>query len=111
LTPAEYQSALTTLGLTTEQAAKWLGIGRSTAFRYAVDGAPGPVARALGMAVACKVVERFIPELHDPTGSVLMTPYENGGRWVRHSDLTAAVGLEPNLAQPVHDLTPPEPKP
>ena len=43
----QYTTALTTLGLTTEQAAKWLGIGRSTAFRYAVDGAPGPVSVAI----------------------------------------------------------------
>lgn len=51
VTGPEYTAALTTLGLTTEQAAKWLGIGRSTAFRYAVDGAPGPVGRALDLAL------------------------------------------------------------
>lgn len=83
MTPQQYQSALTTLGLTTEQAARWLGIGRSTAFRYAVDGAPGPVARALGMAVACVGVNRLGRSGLDHAD----------GDYVRHSDLTAALGL------------------
>jgi len=79
MTGLEYQSALTTLGLTTEQAAKWLGIGRSTAFRYAVDGAPGPVARCLRVAVA-------VMALNDHW----LSSY---GSTVTSKDLTAAVGL------------------
>jgi len=47
VTPSQYQSALTTLSLTPEQAAEWLGIGRSTAYRYLKEGAPGPVAVAI----------------------------------------------------------------
>jgi len=81
MTGLEYTAALTTLDLTTEQAAKWLGIGRSTAFRYAVEGAPGPVARALGVAVAVKAASRWA----DPDVPSV--------QWVRHSDLTAALGL------------------
>ena len=86
MTPAEYTTALSTLGLTTEQAAKWLGIGRSTAFRYAVDGAPGPVARALGMAVAVMEADRFWPDSSDDGTRCPQ------GKYVRHSDLTAALG-------------------
>ena len=79
MTPTEYTTALSTLGLTTEQAAKWLGIGRSTAFRYAVDGALGPVSRALRMAVA-------VSELSDRWLSTY-------GSTITSNDLTAAVGL------------------
>ena len=91
MTPSEYTTALTTLGLTTEQAAKWLGIGRSTAFRYAVDGAPGPVSVAIRQRLAIHGVDRYeeCAGLGD-YGYMLARP---NGEWVRHSDLTAALGL------------------
>lgn len=79
MTPAAYQSALSTLGLTPDQAGEWLGIGRSTAWRYLKAGAPGPVERALGVAV----------------GVVALAPEDVGvsARYVNHSDLTAALEL------------------
>lgn len=47
MTGPEYQSALSTLSLTPDQAAIWLGIGRSTAYRYLKTGCEGAVERAL----------------------------------------------------------------
>ena len=43
MTPSQYRAALTTLGLTQLQAGAWLGVGRSTAQRYATRG-PSPAA-------------------------------------------------------------------
>ena len=86
MTAAEYTTALTILGLTTEQAAKWLGIGRSTAFRYAVDGAPGPVARALGTALMNPAW------VYDADTNMWTKSYDHI-TGISYSDLTAAVGL------------------
>lgn len=47
MTPTEYTHALATLNLTPEQAANWLGIGRSTAYRYLKTGCEGPVVVAI----------------------------------------------------------------
>lgn len=43
MTTSQYRTALTTLGLTQLQAGAWLGVGRSTAQRYATRG-PSPAA-------------------------------------------------------------------
>lgn len=43
MTVPEYRTALATLGLTQLQAGAWLGVGRSTAQRYATRG-PSPAA-------------------------------------------------------------------
>lgn len=86
MTPTEYATALTTLKLSPEQAATWLGIGRSTAYRYLKTGCEGPVVVAIRMAVAVM------------TATVHEVEMVWDGDWVcepvvRHSDLTAAVGL------------------
>ena len=47
MNPSEYTTTLTTLGLTTTQAADWLGVSVRTAQRYAKTGPCGPAARAL----------------------------------------------------------------
>jgi len=86
MTSEQYTTALSTLSLTPDHAAEWLGIGRSTAYRYLKEGAPGPVARALDLA------------LH-----IARHPH------IVHPGIIP--GTQPNLAQPVHDLTPPEPTP
>lgn len=97
MTPASYRQALTTLSLTNDQAAIWLGVGRSTAFRYANEGAPGPVERALLMAVGVMGAE------------VVAVSYDKWPTYdplVRHSDLSAVVGLpEPSRPSPVHNPT------
>lgn len=94
MTPAQYRQALTTLSLTPDQAAEWLGIGRSTAYRYLTEGAPGPVARCLRMAVALMGLDRCDVEECGPVGRGWFTGVTDpDGEYVRHSDLTAAVGL------------------
>ena len=83
MTPQQYQSALTTLSLTPDQAAIWLGIGRSTAYRYLKTGCEGAVERCLEMAVGVIGVARI-----DWTGRL-----KSDGQLCFHEDLTAAVGL------------------
>ena len=95
MTGHEYQSALTTLSLTPEQASIWLGIGRSTAYRYLKTGCEGAVARSIWLALSMLSISRIENQ-------------DNGGDWDEinearfiarcalppsHSDLTAAVGL------------------
>lgn len=86
MTGPEYTTALTTLNLTNDQAAIWLGVGRSTAFRYATKGPSGPAARAVGMAVSIAGLKRM---RENDWGGI----YDANGPYVSHSDLTAAVGL------------------
>lgn len=87
MTGPEYQSALTTLSLTPDQAAVWLGIGRSTAYRYLKTGCEGAVERALGLAVKVWAMDRYSVDSSGPYLASIT------GNYVRHSDLTAAVGL------------------
>lgn len=91
MTPAAYRSTLTTLGLTPDQAGEWLGIGRSTAWRYLKEGAPGPVARALGVAVGVVTADRW--EVYSDRDGDAQVDYDKNGDWVSHSDLTAALDL------------------
>ena len=90
MTPAQYQSALTTLSLTPDQAAIWLGIGRSTAYRYLKTGCEGAVARCLEVGVAIVTVQTW--HIGDD-GEEWFPMCDEIGAYVRHSDLTAAVGL------------------
>lgn len=86
MTPQQYQSALTALSLTPDQAAIWLGIGRSTAYRYLKTGCEGAVARCLEVAVS--VVGATVHEVEMVwDGDWVCEPV------VRHSDLTAALSL------------------
>jgi hypothetical protein len=86
MTGPSYLTALHTLGLTPETAAPWLGVGRSTAYRYAQTGPIEPVARMIEMAVRVQGLERW-DRVHDEMWDYI------DGEYVRHSDLTAAVGL------------------
>lgn len=47
MTGPELSTALQTLGLDTQAAAKWLGVSVRAVQRYRVSGAPGPVAAAI----------------------------------------------------------------
>lgn len=47
MTGPELSTALQTLGLDTQAAAKWLGVSVRAVQRYRVSGAPGPAARAV----------------------------------------------------------------
>lgn len=90
MTPSEYRTALATIGLSQLAAGRWLGVSPKTAQRYAFDGPSGPAARAVGMAVALKGLTRYDP---DSDGGGYWFSEDSDGEYVRHSDLTAAVGL------------------
>jgi len=47
MTPAEYRTALTTLGLSQLAAGRWLGVSPKTAQRYASDGPSPGAAKAI----------------------------------------------------------------
>ena len=96
MTGTEYQSALTILSLTPDQAAIWLGIGRSTAYRYLKTGCEGAVARCLVMATGVMMLQRW--EVCED-GQPWFPMGHDLGDYVRRSDLTAAVGL-PVSAEP-----------
>lgn len=51
MTPAEYRTALATLGLSQLGAGRWLGVSKNTAQRYATGGPSGPVAVAVRLAL------------------------------------------------------------
>ena len=51
MTPAEYRTALSTLGLSQLAAGRWLGVSPKTAQRYAVDGPSGAASTAIRMAL------------------------------------------------------------
>jgi len=111
MTPQQYTTALTTLSLSPEQAAEWLGIGRSTAYRYLKEGAPGPVAVAIRQRLkeeeparlkrsiahtenwlesgACPEHMREMELKHLENTKRLLATIEGN----LNSDLTAAVGL------------------
>ena len=86
MTPEEYRAAIATLGLSQLAAGRWLGVSPKTAQNYASKGPSGPAAVAVKMALAYRGLDRYGV---DPQGS-----FTSGlGRYVRHSDLTAAIGL------------------
>lgn len=84
MTPAEYRTALATLGLSQLAAGRWLGVSNKTAQRYATTGPSGAAARAVGMAVAIKTAPRY----GEPQPPHVIGSYING------FDLMSAVGLE-----------------
>ena len=51
MTPSEYRTALTTLGLSQLAAGRWLGVSPKTAQNYAKAGPSGPASRAIHMAL------------------------------------------------------------
>lgn len=51
MTPLEYRTALTTLGLTQQAAGRWLRVSPKTAQNYAKHGPSGPAAVAVEMAL------------------------------------------------------------
>lgn len=75
MTPATYQAALSTLGLTTTQVADWLGVSVRTAQRYAKTGPCGPAERALRLALAMDRIAGHVPY---GDGSEYRTDYQIG---------------------------------
>ena len=52
MTPLEYRTALTTLGLTQQAAGRWLRVSPKTAQNYAKHGPSGPAGVAVEMRLA-----------------------------------------------------------
>lgn len=58
MTPADYRAALSTLGLSIEQAGEWLGVSRRTAYNYASEGPSAPAARAIQLLLSLSAEDR-----------------------------------------------------
>lgn len=71
MTPTDYRTALTTLGLSQLAAGRWLGVSPKTAQRYAVDGPSPGAAKAIQMAVRLRwlltdmIADRDVIEIDD----------------------------------------------
>lgn len=59
MTPAEYRTALSTLGLSQLAAGRWLGVSPKTAQNYATKGPSGPAARAIWLALSMLSISRI----------------------------------------------------
>ena len=60
MTPADYRTALTTLGLSQLAAGRWLGVSPKTAQNYAAKGPSNPAALVVKYALKYGV-EDFTP--------------------------------------------------
>jgi len=58
MTPAEYRTALSTLGLSQQAAGRWLMVSPKTAQNYATVGPSGPAARAMRMLLDMSEADR-----------------------------------------------------
>lgn len=65
MTGPELSTALQTLGLDTQAAAKWLGVSVRAVQRYRVSGAPGPVAGMVRERMERIVLERRIAVMRE----------------------------------------------
>lgn len=90
MTPEEYRTALSTLGLSQLAAGRWLNVSPKTAQNYASKRPSGPAARAIRMAVGVKELRRFDLDWIDEN----MLEDVNG-EYVRHDNLSAVVGIDP----------------
>jgi len=60
MNPADYRTALATLGLSQLAAGRWLGVSNKTAQRYATTGPSGPAARSIQMLLNMGPMERLV---------------------------------------------------
>lgn len=60
MSPADFTTALQTLGLDNQAAAKWLGVSVRAVQRYRVSGAPKMAERLLRLALALKDADKEI---------------------------------------------------
>jgi len=72
MTADEYRATLEALGLTSAQAATWLGVTRKTGHNYAVSGPSPSAARAVAMLLALPDGwrEKMLAAPHPSSGSV-----------------------------------------
>ena len=88
MTADEYRSALKSLGLTQNEAGRWLGVHEQSGRRWAVDGPPVPVAKFLNLVMALGLSPQKAEEIIDcfkrprsktkkPCGLKASAPYRN----------------------------------
>ncbi len=70
MTGPEYATAMHTLNLTPDQAASWLGIGRSTAYRYLKTGCEGPVVVAISERLETAWLVKTCARLNPDAGEI-----------------------------------------
>lgn len=92
MTPSEYRTALTTLGLTQQAAGRWLRVSPKTAQNYAKHGPSGPAAVAVEMRLAAMSALRSLDGAQEVLGG------EGYFSWARdcigsYNDLHAVCGI------------------
>ena len=90
MTPAEYRTALSALGLSQLAAGRWLNVSPKTAQNYASKGPSGPAAVAIRMRLAMSQVKPVA--LWEAIQIGKLNPTED---WVRCSDLEPVISLDP----------------
>ena len=91
MTPLEYRTALTTLGLTQQAAGRWLRVSPKTAQNYAKHGPSGPAAVAVEMRLALAGLQRYEP--YDYHGSYDENESDDGS-WVKYDDIAQIAALK-----------------
>lgn len=89
MTPLEYRTALTTLGLTQQAAGRWLRVSPKTAQNYAKHGPSGPAAVAVEMRLALLEAPRLALWKAVQVGK--LDPTED---WVRSSTVREIAALK-----------------
>jgi hypothetical protein len=97
MTPSEYRTALSTLGLSQLAAGRWLNVSPKTAQNYASKGPSGPAAVAIRMALTIKAKAEMYEAKRDdadPFGPESSTLWdERNHSFEAMSALMADVGL------------------
>lgn len=92
MTPLEYRTALTTLGLTQQAAGRWLRVCPKTAQNYAKFGPSGPAAVAVEMRLALRELQRYesAVSIRGKCGTV----NASDGEYVRYDDIAQIAALK-----------------
>lgn len=97
MTPQDFTTALQTLGLDTQAAAKWLGVSVRAVQRYRVSGAPGSVAGMVRNAVITVERRNYYADLMDGSDAWRPEWKERGHTVESLNVLLGLIGL-PSLA-------------
>jgi len=63
MTPDEYRAALKSLGLTQNEAGRWLGVHEQSGRRWAVYGPPEPIAKFLRLVIALGLTPQKVDDI------------------------------------------------
>jgi len=63
MTPDEYRATLKSLGLTQNEAGRWLGVHEQSGRRWAANGPPEPVAKFLRLVIALGLTPQKVDEI------------------------------------------------